>query len=80
MDVGPRAARDDGTNNRLRQMKYWISTNQFTIKVEVDGQGPDGKVTGGAPLIKKFIGQPIQNLYAWAFAVDPHVRILVLCR
>lgn len=43
-------------------MSWWYaSTPKMTFAVEV----LDGKVTGGAPIIRQFIGQPAKNLGNW---------------
>lgn len=41
---------------------YWVSCPKFTVKVIVK----NGKISGGADFIKKFIGQPLSNLAKWA--------------
>lgn len=42
---------------------HWVSCAKFTVRVETDERGV---VTGGAPLVRKFKGQPLKNLLAWA--------------
>jgi len=39
----------------------WISTPSFTCVVWVS----DGKIVDAAPILRKFIGQGIDNLYKW---------------
>lgn len=41
---------------------YWLSCKKFTVQVEVDD---NGIITEGAPIVKKFVGQPIVNLTRW---------------
>ena len=43
-------------------MKYWVSCNRFTVRVTV----VDGRITDAAPVLRRFIGQPFDNLLAWA--------------
>ena len=43
-------------------MTWWyVSSPVLTCAVEVD----DGKIVGGAPIIRRFIGQPATNLGDW---------------
>ena len=41
----------------------WISCLAFTVKVEIDEHG---YVTDGAPIIRKFTGQTLDNLLRFA--------------
>jgi hypothetical protein len=42
---------------------WWVSCNKFTVGVTTD----DAKViTDAPPIVKKFIGQPLDNLLRWA--------------
>jgi hypothetical protein len=41
---------------------WWVSCNRFTIRVETR----DGTIVEAAPICRKFIGQPLRNLLAWA--------------
>ena len=43
-------------------MTYWISNRVFTVRVEAT----DGVITEAAPIVRKFLGQPIDNLLNWA--------------
>lgn len=40
---------------------WWVSCKKMTILVV----SKDGIITGGAPIINKFIGQPLRNLKKW---------------
>ena len=42
-------------------MLLWLSNPKMTIKVEVQ----NGTIVAGAPIIRKFIGQSIENLLRW---------------
>lgn len=42
---------------------YFCSSPKFTVRVDVDERGI---VTGGAPVIRRFFGQPFENLKRWA--------------
>lgn len=44
-------------------MKIWISTKKFTVVVETDD---DRIIRKAAPMVRKFIGQPVDNLFKWA--------------
>ena len=44
-------------------VKHWVSCLRFTVMVETDVRGI---VTGGAPIVRRFQGQPLKNLLAWA--------------
>ena len=41
----------------------WFSCPKFTVLVIIDD---DRTIVGGAPYIRKFIGQPLGNLSRWA--------------
>jgi hypothetical protein len=40
---------------------YWISSVKMTFSVEVE----DNVITDAAPIAKRFVGQPFENLYRW---------------
>jgi hypothetical protein len=42
--------------------KLWISTPKWTCLVIVE----DRRIIETCPLLRKFIGQPLQNLLRWA--------------
>jgi hypothetical protein len=42
--------------------KFWISCPKFTIRVYVH----DGIIVKAAPIVQKFINQPVVNLLNWA--------------
>ena len=42
--------------------KYYLTSKIFTVQVETNGSG---KIVDGAPVIHKFIGQPLDNLLKW---------------
>ena len=43
-------------------MKHvWLSSKKMTVLVDVQ----DGLITEAAPVTRKFIGQPLQNLIRW---------------
>ena len=41
---------------------HWISTKYFTVEVKTNG----AEIVWAAPLVKRFIGQPIGHLLNWA--------------
>jgi len=45
--------------------RHWISCTAFTVRVVTDAQD---KIVEAAPIVKKFLGQPIANLLRWADA------------
>jgi hypothetical protein len=44
-------------------MMHWVSTRYFTVVVKTDAEN---KVVRAAPLVRRFIGQPIGNLLNWS--------------
>lgn len=40
---------------------YWLSSKSMTVGVTVK----DGKITRAAPIVRRFIGQPLENLVRW---------------
>lgn len=40
----------------------WASSNRMTVRVTVNQQN---KIVDAAPVVRKFIGQHIGNLYKW---------------
>jgi len=41
---------------------YWLSSNKMTVIVEVNHRGI---IVKAAPIVRKFLGQPISNLIKW---------------
>lgn len=41
---------------------YWMSTNKMTVSVDADDRDV---IVAAAPIVYKFIGQPISNLRNW---------------
>lgn len=41
--------------------KWFMSSQRMTVKVTVR----DGIIIDAAPVVRKFVGQPIKNLEAW---------------
>lgn len=39
----------------------WMSTERMTVQVRVE----DGVVVSTPPIVRKFVGQPIENLQRW---------------
>jgi hypothetical protein len=61
-------------------MTRWVVTKQWTVRVVTDERET---VVGGAPLIRRFAGQPYSNLLRWAeksglVAVEPTVTAVRL--
>lgn len=44
-------------------MRWWISCVKFTVEVET---GQDRRIIKAAPICRKFVGQPLDNLLRWA--------------
>ncbi len=42
--------------------EFWVATARFTCYVRTD---KEGIIVETAPILKKFVGQPVQNLYNW---------------
>lgn len=49
----------------LIMTKYWLSCSRFTIQVNTDD---NGIIVWTAPIARKFVGQPLQNLVRWSKA------------
>ena len=43
---------------------YWISCKDFTVRVMVDAMTK--RIVEAAPIVRKFHGQPLDNLLKWA--------------
>jgi len=43
--------------------EWWVSCDRFTVWVQVDERAV---ITDAAPIVRRFIGQPLQNLKRWA--------------
>ena len=43
-------------------LEYWVSSKRMTVWVQVNSMG---EITDTAPVIRKFIGQPFDNLIGW---------------
>lgn len=55
----PRSSRGGPMENNMKC--YWLSSKKMTVLVEVQ----DGRIIQAAPVVRKFIGQPVQNLIRW---------------
>jgi len=42
---------------------HWISCRRFTVAVRTDERGV---IVWAAPIVRVFIGQPLENLLGWA--------------
>lgn len=45
----------------MNETWLWLSCDRFTVAVRIS----HGRVTQGPPLVKRFLGQPEQNLVRW---------------
>ena len=43
-------------------MWYWLSNVKMTVAVELD---KDDNIIEAAPIVRKFMGQPLENLALW---------------
>lgn len=43
-------------------MRYWLSCARFTVQVVTDDRGV---ITWAAPVVRRFVGQPLVNLLRW---------------
>lgn len=48
--------------------EYWLSTSRMTVAVTVDESS--GLITVAAPIVRKFVGQPLTNLIRWMRSQD----------
>jgi hypothetical protein len=46
-----------------RKRKWQVSCNKFTVQVNTD---EEGRIIFAAPIVKRFMGQPFENLLKWA--------------
>lgn len=44
--------------------KYYLSSKMFTVQVNTRSD----RIIWGAPVIKRFMGQPLRNLIRWSMA------------
>lgn len=44
------------------KVRYWLSCRGFTVQVNCDD---DDKIIFAAPIVRKFRGQPLSNLFRW---------------
>lgn len=42
-------------------MWYWLSSSRMTVGVKVE----NGIIVDAAPIVRKFVGQPVDNLKRW---------------
>lgn len=43
--------------------RHWISCHLFTVRVVTDS---DDRIIEAAPIVRRFVGQPLANLLGWA--------------
>ena len=46
----------------MRRTVWWLKSNRMTVRVVVDEQH---RIVEAANVVKRFIGQPLENLAAW---------------
>jgi hypothetical protein len=46
-------------------VKHWVSCRLFTVQADTD---ENGLIRYAAPIVRRFIGQPIEALLRWAQA------------
>jgi hypothetical protein len=46
-------------------VRHWVSCAAFTVQVNTT---PEGIIVWAAPIVRKFTGQPLDNLLRWAGA------------
>lgn len=46
----------------------WISNPKMTVAVRLD---TEGRIVEGAPIVRKFTGQPFANLFRWMNRMGP---------
>lgn len=47
---------------KIRVGTWWLSNEQMTIKIKTDAVGD---IRVAAPIVRRFIGQPLNNLVQW---------------
>lgn len=53
---------------------YWVSTGRWTVRVTTEA---DGRIVDAAPLVRKFIGQPMSHLMDFARRTGGAGQLLV---
>jgi hypothetical protein len=48
--------------------KWWISCRIFTVQVNV----LNNNIVWAAPIVRRFVGQPLNNLRRWAKGFPPY--------
>lgn len=51
-----------GIIQRMNDRWVWLSTERMTVVVRVDD---DGIIKVTPPIVRKFLGQPVDNLIGW---------------
>lgn len=49
---------------------WWLSNEKMTVKVVVRNT----KIIAAAPIVRKFLGQPFQNLVSWMNRIAPGMQ------
>jgi hypothetical protein len=49
--------------NSALEKRIWITCRRFTVVVT---WGADGRIKDAAPIVRRFNGQPLENLLRWA--------------
>ena len=57
---------------KFKMLKFWVSCRLFTVQVNVDPA--TGKIVWTAPIVRKFVGQPFENLKRW----QPKTKVVEL--
>jgi hypothetical protein len=46
----------------IARSDYWLSNSRMTVRVTVDALS---KIVSAAPIVRRFVGQPLSNLTRW---------------
>lgn len=51
---------------KAHKIRWWLSNQKMTVVVTVQGT----KIIDTSPIVRKFIGQPFQNIVGWMYRMS----------
>jgi len=56
--------------HKSHKIHWWLSNQKMIVRVAIQ----DGKIVDASPIVRKFIGQPFQNVVGWMYRMARKVN------
>jgi len=55
---------------KVHKVHWWLSNQKMTVRITVQGT----EIVDASPIVRKFIGQPFQNVVGWMYRIARKVN------